>query len=345
LELEDAHKIARYAADKLSAEGDVIGAFLFGSAVYGGLDEGSDIDICLLYDRSDIHRHRESKELGGAHMDICRYSVDKFVRVFEDKGTRGRGDTWFDVALWLGMMRGCQIIKDPRGILHKWREDARNWRWREDEIGPLKRIYLENLAAANLFIQEKKALEATIFLREGTTAAVCVRLMEKDWIPFWDPRFLYRSLYSSRDLEGLADVFQSINELDHVVATSLRSSLKRLASFIEQEGGRNVGVTTQLHNSQDAYWRHQYPISLLSARFATFLLAPIVLAKRHVELPPLGERLLDGGQHVDMILKLKRSIASFHAFYLNLLFSRKWNMKALHKIFDALCDLDHRGES
>lgn len=334
--MEDAHKIARYAAGKLSEEEGVVGTFLFGSTVSGDLDEESDIDICLVYDRH-VHRGREIKELGGARLDICRYPVEKFVGVFEDKNARGKSDTWFNVSLWLGMMRDCEIIKDPRGVLHKWRGEARNWSWRDDEVNPLKRLYLKNLAAANLFIQEGKALEATIFLREAVTAAVCVKLMERGFVPFWDPRFLYRSLTASHELEGLANIFKGINELEYINAPRLRSFLKRLTFFIEREGEKNVGITTQFHNSQDAYWRQQYPISLLSARFAAFLLAPSILSKRHVGLPPLEQRLLDGGQHVDMILKLKRTVESFYDFYLNLLFLERWNMKELNHILDDLC--------
>lgn len=340
--MEDIRQIARHAVGKLSEDSDVVGAFLFGSAVSGCLDEGSDIDICLVYDRSDIRRSRELKELGGARLDICRYPVEKFARVFEDKGVRGKSDTWFDVSLWLGMMRGCEIIDDQHGMLRRWREAARKWGWRDDEIKPLERIYLKNLAAANLFIQEKKAFEATTFLREASTAAVCIKLMREDLIPFWDPRFLYRSLTSSQKFETLAHVFRSINELDYIDASRLRSFLKRLTFFVRNDGETSIGVNTQFHNSQDAYWRHQYPMSLLSARFTAFLLAPIILAKRHVMLPPLGDRLLDGSQHVDMILRLERTVEGFHGFYLDLLFLNRYYLKSLHQTLNNLCDLNDR---
>lgn len=98
-------------------------------------------------------------------------------------------------------------------------------------------------------------------------------------------------------------------------------------------------MVTQFHNSRDGYWRRQYASSLLSARFSAFLLAPIMLANRHIGIEPLEERILDGGQHVEMINKLK-SVKSFHDFYLSLLLLKRWDMPALRGAFSDLCDLD-----
>jgi len=83
-------------------------------------------------------------------------------------------------------------------------------------------------------------------------------------------------------------------------------------------------------------------MSLLSARFTAFLLAPIILAKRHVMLPPLGDRLLDGSQHVEMILRLERTVEGFHGFYLDLLFLNRFNLKSLHHALNNLFDLNDR---
>jgi len=328
-----------YAADKFSEDRGLVGVFLFGSAVYGAPDEESDVDMCLVYDRSEIRRSREVKELGGIRLDICRYPADRFARVFEDEGCRDNKTTWFDVGLWLGMMKGSQIIKDPSGRLRRWREGARKWSWREGEIEPLLRMFLKNLAATSLFIREEKAPESVIFLREASSAAACIQLMRENLVPYWDPRFLYRSLASSHKFKGLASTFTKINELDVITAKRLRLLINRLKSFVEDEGDKNVGVATQFHNSQDGYWRRQYASGLLSARFSALLLAPIILAKRHIELQPLEERILDGGQHVEMINKLE-SVKGFHDFYLSLQLLRKWDMSALRDIFNDLCELD-----
>ena len=337
--MEDIRRIIGYAADKFSKDGDLVGVYLFGSAVYGGLDEESDVDVCFVYDRSEIRRSREVKELGGIRLDICRYPSDRFARVFEDERCRDNETTWFDASLWLGMMRGCEIIKDPHGMLRRWKEAARKWSWRDDEIRPLQRLFLKNLSAAHLLIQQENTLETLIFLREATSAAVYVRLMKENLLPYWDPRFLYRSLASFHRFKGLVSTFTIINELDVVTATRLRLLMNRLKCFVENEGGENVGVVTQFHNSQDGYWRRQYASSLLSARFSAFLLAPIMLAKRHIGIEPLEERILDGGQHVVMINKLK-SAKSFHDFYLSLLLLKRWDMPALRGAFRDLCDLD-----
>jgi len=130
-----------------------------------------------------------------------------------------------------------------------------------------------------------------------------------------------------------------INELDVVTASRLRLLMNRLRRFVEDEGGGNVGVVTQFHNSRDGYWRRQYASSLLSARFSAFLLAPIILSRRHIRLEPLEERILDGGQHVDMIDKLK-SAKSFHDLYLSLQFLKRWDISALKGTFGDLCDLN-----
>lgn len=343
--LEDIVQIVRYAADKFYNGDDVIGVFLFGSAVASGLDDESDVDICLVYDRPEIRRSREMKELRGARLDVCRYPAYRFIRVFEDKDFRGKRDTWFNASLWLGMMKGCEIIKDQHGSLRRWRDAAMNWIWRDDEVQPLERLYLRNLVAANLFIKEEKAFETIIFLREASTAAACIQLMSRDLVPFWDPRFLYRSITVSHEFERLADIFRNINDLDFIDTSRLRLCLRRLKLFVEKEGDKNIGVSTQFHNSRDAYWRHQHASSLLSARFSAFLLSSVILDKRHVGLLPLEERVLDGSQHMEMISKLKSSARSFHDFYLSLLVLKSWDLSALRDAFNDLCDLIHLGRS
>jgi len=337
--LADIRKIVGYAADKFSEEEGLVGVFLFGSATYGGLDEESDVDVCFIYDGPEIRRNREVKELNGIRLDICRYPGDRFARVFEGEGSRGKEATWFDVSLWLGMMRGCEIIRDPHGLLRRWKEAAGKWSWRDGEIRPLQRLFLKNLSAAQLSIQQGSILETLIYLREATSAVIYVRLMKEDLVPFWDPRFLYRSLASAHQFKGLVSAFMKINELDVVTASRLRLLMNRLRSFVEDEGGENVGVVTQFHNSRDGYWRRQYASSLLSARFTAFLLAPIILAKRHIVLEPIEERILDGGQHVEMIDKLK-SAKSFHDLYLSLLLLKRWDISALKGAFGDLCDLN-----
>jgi len=339
--LEDIRQIAIHAVGKLSEDRDVVGAFLFGSAVSGCLDEGSDIDICLVYDRSDIRRSREIKELGGVRLDICRYPVEKFARVFEDRGVRGKSDTWFDVSLWLGMMRGCEIIDDPHGMLRRWREATRKWSWRDDEVRPLQRLFLKNLSAAHLFIQQENILETLIFLREATSAAVYVRLMKENLVPYWDMRFLYQSIISSHKLSKMADIFRYVNDLYIIDAAPLRPLLKRLRFFVERDNEKHSGFITQFHNAIDGYWRHQYPISLLSARFSAFLLASKILAGSGVYIEPLEEIILDGGQHLKIIMKLKESARSFHDFYLKLLFVDRWNLKMLRDTLNALFSLDY----
>ena len=135
--MDDIRRIVGHVADRFSEDEGLVGVFLFGSATYGGLDEESDVDVCFVYDRPEIRRSSEVKEIGGIRLDICRYPADRFARVFGGEGGRDKETTWFDVSLWLGMMRGCEIIRDPRGLLRRWKEAARKWSWRDGEIRPL----------------------------------------------------------------------------------------------------------------------------------------------------------------------------------------------------------------
>jgi predicted nucleotidyltransferase len=342
---EDALRVAKDAAGKLFLDGNVMGIFLFGSAVRGAMDEGSDIDICLVYDSPRVRRHREVKEVEGVRLDICRYPAERFARIFEGANLRGRGDTWFNASLWLGMTKGCEIIEDPHGALHRWRDAAAKWRWRADEIRPLDRLLLRDLTAADLYVREGRGLEALVHLREAASAAAVSSLMREGMVPYWDPSLLYRSLTGLRRSGELVGAFSNVNELDVADAARLRPFLGVLKSFIEGEGGRNVGVSTQFHNSQDGYWRCQYASCLLSARFSAFLLAPLILANRGVSLPPLEERMLDGGCHLDMITKLGNSARDFRDFYLSLLHLREWKPSGLKVALDALCGLGPDGMS
>jgi len=335
--LEDIRRIVGSAADKVSEEG-LVGVFLFGSATYGGLDEESDVDVCFVYDRPQIRRSREVKELGGIRLDICRYPADRFARVFEGEVSRDKETTWFDVSLWLGMMRGCEIIRDPHGLLRRWKEAAGKWSWRDGEIKPLQRLFLKNLSTAQLSIQQGSILETLIFLREATSAAVYVRLMKEDLVPFWEMRFLYRSI---NKFSKLADTFKYVNDLNIIDAALLRPLLKGLRFYVERDKEKHSGFITQFHNAIDGYWRNQYPISLLSARFSAFLLMLKILAKSGIDVAPIEDIILDGGQHLKMIMKLEESSRSFYNFYLKLFFVDRWDLKMLRGALNALYNIDY----
>ncbi|MBO3802416.1 MAG: nucleotidyltransferase domain-containing protein [Candidatus Brockarchaeota archaeon] len=334
-------QVAREIAAKISAKKEIVGVFLFGSAVSGGSDEESDVDVGLVYGGSRIREGREERRIEGIRVDVCHYPASRFSGVFESESMRGKRDTWFNASLWLGLMRGCEIIEDPLGLLRRWKEAALSWKWREGEIEHLELAYLKNLSAANLFIEEKRVLETLVFLREALGAAVCARLMRSNLVPYWDPRFLYRSIVSSCELAGLRGFYERLNDLDAVDASLLRSLLKKLRFYVEREGEKSSGVATHFHNALDGYWRRQYASALLSARLSAFLLAPRVVYGPSASLPPLADRILDGGQHVEMIKKLEGSDKGFHGFYLNLLFVERWKLEALRGALDALCAISN----
>jgi len=336
---ERALHVAREVAAKLSSKKKIVGVFVFGSSVSGGSDEESDIDLGLVYEGVGIREGREERQIGGIRFDVCHYPAFRFESVFESEDFRGKPNTWFNASLWLGLMRGCEIIEDPMGLLRRWKEASLRWSWRDDEIEPLELICLKNMSAANLFLKEGRVLETLIFLREALNAAVYVRLMRCNLVPFWDPRFLYQSVSSAGELSIL---YRHLNDLDIVDAKLLRSLLKSLRFYMEREGEKNSGVATHFHNALDGYWRQQYAIGLLSARLSAFLLAPRVIAGSSASIPPLGERVLDGGQHVEMIKKLKEFDEDFHNFYLKLLLVERWNLKMLGGSFDTLCTIVQR---
>ncbi|MGQ9515226.1 MAG: nucleotidyltransferase domain-containing protein [Thermoproteota archaeon] len=338
---EHIRQVAMNVATKLRAKKKIVGIFLFGSSVSGGSDEESDVDIGLVYEDHRIREGREERIIDGIRVDICHYPLQRLSKIFDGEDSRGDRDTWFNSSLWLGLMRGCYIVEDPLGLLQRWKEAALMWSWREDEIEPLKRIYLKNLTAANLFIGERKVLESLIFLREALIAAVYVRLMKRNLIPYWDPRFLYRSLISTREVSDLANLYTRLNDLDFIDAKLLRSLLKRLRFYIEEEGKKHSGVTTHFHNALDGYWRRQYAIGLLSARLSAFLLALRIISGSREKVLPLGEIILDGGQHIKIIEKLKESANGFHKFYQKLLLIDRWSIKMLRESFDALCKIEY----
>jgi hypothetical protein len=196
------------------------------------------------------------------------------------------------------------------------------------------------LSAANFFLGERKVLETLIFLREALSAAVYVRLMKRNFIPYWDPRFLYQSLISTHEIFDLKNLYIYLNDLDIIDAKLLRSLLKELRFYIEKEGEKHSGVTTHFHNALDGYWRNRYAVGLLSARLSAFLLAMRIISGSKENPPSLGDILLDGGQHIRMIERLKESAKKFHKFYLKLLFINRWNLSMLRESFDVLSSLN-----
>ena len=201
----------RHLADKLSddlfKEKRVLGVLLYGSIVSGKIHEKSDIDIATIYDASDdTYPLREEKVIEGFKVDIWRYPINRFIQIFDDEKLRDKTSTWIRASPYLELMRDCRIIKDPKYKLYEWKAKAKNWKWRESEIKPVKKRITDSLQLLKDTVTMKDEFSLLLCLRDTTALLVSIYLMRSDLIPTWMPKDPWTTLINPLKRAGHEEI-------------------------------------------------------------------------------------------------------------------------------------------
>jgi predicted nucleotidyltransferase len=324
--LRQMRELAASQAKELIKEKYAIGAVIFGSAASGDIDPESDVDSMIIYNTvaADIKVGKEEKKIGDILLEIWRYPIVPFIETFENEKLRSKPDTWMWTSLWIENMQTGLIIADPTKRLAKWKEKAKAWKWRENEIQPALKQAESNLLASERFLAEQKSFEALICLREALTVLSAVHVMRYDLIPSFRPKDLERKLNSIKDKEtALSTFFDKVNDSAGLDYNLVESLLLKLKDFVDSEwGAKRIGPRTELENARSCLLNKELLGALLSLRYSAYWLGFHIINKRGAR--NMAE-ICNGENHVAMINQLATMQSSFYDFYKQLHFAEKWN--------------------
>jgi predicted nucleotidyltransferase len=326
LQLRQMRDLASSESQEVMKEKYAIGAVIFGSAASGDINRESDVDLMIVYNTvaADIKVGKEEKKIGDIRLEVWRYPLAPFIETFENEKLRSKPDTWMWTSLWIENMQTGLIIADPTKRLAKWKEKAKEWKWRENEIQPALKQAESNLQTSERFLAEQKSFEALICLREASTCLAAARVMKYDLIPSFRPKDLNQRLGLIKDREtALSTIFDRVNDSAGLDYNLIEGLLLKLKDFIDAEWGtKRIGPRTEMENARTCLLRKELLGSLLSLRYSAYWLGFHVISKRGARN---RAELCNGENHVAMINQLATMQSSFYDFYKQLHFAEKWN--------------------
>lgn len=315
----------------LRRENHIMGIFSFGSVIAANIDVYSDLDIAMVYDApAGRYPLVEEEVIDNITIEICRYPMSIFQHVFDDAEWRGREDSWINLSTWIDLMKKCEIIFDPVQKLSLWKEKALNWRWREDEIQPVKERLMQNITMCDKSLEKHKKLNALISLREATSSFIYLQLMKQDMVPYWKPKHLISLLQSRKnDFGNLLNLYSNINDFNIVKKPLLRSLIQDLQEHIDREAtelDRGLAVA-QFRDAISSFYRGDLGIALIYARLSAFHLAFRMLKTRQIiDSITWTSLLINAKRHVEMLSNILTTSPTFFQFYRKLHCLDMWSM-------------------
>jgi hypothetical protein len=342
-------ELAASQVQELMKEKYAIGAVIFGSVASGDIEQESDIDLMIVYNTVavDIKVGKEEKKIGDVRLEVWRYPIAPFVETFENEKLRSKPDTWMWTSLWIENMQTGLIMADPTKRLAKWKEKAKEWKWRENEIQPVAKQAEDNLHVSEHFLAEQKSFEVLICLREALTCLAAAQVMRHGLIPSFRPKDLYQKLVLIREKESaLSTLFDSVNDSAVLDYNLVEGLLFKLKEFVDAEWGtKRIGPRTELENARSCLLKKELLGSLFSLRYSAYWLGFHIINKRGARN---NAEICNGENHVAMINQVATMQKSFYDFYRQLHFSDKWDSKQVEAaISQAKKMLDdwHRSET
>lgn len=336
--LRKMRKLAYKLSNDLINEKNAIGVLLYGSIVSGRIHERSDVDIATIYDADEsTYPLREEKFLEGIRVDIWRYPISEIIHTFEDEQYRGKTNSWVKTSLFVELMRSCQIMKDPHGKLAEWKDKAKEWLWKDNEINPVLDQFRDHLLLLKEVLAEKDQFGALLCLRDTTALLVCICLMKHNMVPTWMPKDPVYTLISPLKKEGqqeVIDLFLLVNGLDEVELTSFRKLLDELDKIIKQECGSKV--TETLIHYEDAIaclMKEDTYGALLSARMSGQRVGYQILENRGIKLK---FHWPDAVAHLRMVNECRSIAPFFSIFYKRIHDSSRYNLRILNKLTTSM---------
>ena len=338
--LRQMRDLASSESQEVMKEKYAIGAVIFGSAASGDINRESDVDLMIVYNTvaADIKVGKEEKKIGDIRLEVWRYPLAPFIETFENEKLRSKPDTWMWTSLWIENMQTGLIIADPTKRLAKWKEKAKEWKWRENEIQPAMKQAESNLQTSEHFLAEQKSFEALICLREALTCLVAAYIMKYGLIPSFRPKDLERKLDSSKDKESaLSTFFDSVNDSAGLDYNLVEGLLLKLKEFVDVEWGtKRIGPRTELENARSCLLNKELLGALLSLRYSAYWLGFHIINKRGARN---SAEICNGENHVAMLNQSATMQSSFYDFYKQLHFAEKWDSTRVKEAVNQAKDI------
>jgi predicted nucleotidyltransferase len=326
--LRQMRELASSQIPELMKEKYAIGAVIFGSVASGNINPESDVDLMVVYNTvaADIKVGKEEKRIGDIRLEVWRYPIAPFIETFENEKLRSKPDTWMWTSLWIENMQTGLIVADPTKRLAKWKEQAKVWKWRDNEIQPATKQAENNLHFSERFLDEQKPFEALICLREALTCLAAAEVMKHVLIPSFRPKDLYQKLVLIREKESaFLTLFDSVNDSASLDYNLVEGLLLKLKDFVDAEWGtKRIGPRTELENAKSCLLKKELLGSLLSLRYSAYWLGFHIINKRGARN---RAEICSGENHVAMISQVAKTQRSFYEFYRQLHLADKWDSK------------------
>ncbi len=259
---------------------DVRGLLVFGSATRGALKQDSDVDVIVFCDGClDSSGFIDQR---GLRIDLLIRSLDEPRRTFEDESLRNRESTWEKVCFWLNAFRRGVILRDPDGVLKRWKDSAAGWAWTSREVALVRDRVLENLELSRGLFERGRLLECVISARDAVNLAAVHALMRRGEVPSYRPKEIYPALPELG--RGFEETYRLVTGAEFASKALVDDLLSELAAILSRKLLWSHSVLRELEEALKSIKKSEIGLALLSSRHFALEAAEEVLSGLDVQV-------------------------------------------------------------
>jgi len=258
----------------------VVGILVFGSFVRGDVRETSDLDILVLREDAEEYSRMRRRE-DGVLLEIHVWPLKLFCGPFLGK----MGDPFSD-AFSLGVMRVGRILYDPRGILQKFKDQAKTHRFPLSHIRSIAERAHRGLRLAEELLTRRELEGAELEIRRAAEDLARAVLLERDVLEIIPPKSYLPHL--REEAPEFYSAFRTIHNLKNIRRETIAATLQLISEWRERtveailrEGKKDWlrlgtairGAQTELSNARDCLESGDLEAAVLQARYSAVLVA------------------------------------------------------------------------
>ncbi len=201
---------------------EVVGVILYGSHSIGRADNLSDMDIAIIIDNArESYEYIESEEYD---LDIAYIPIQRLEEVLEETPNRSNHSLWLTHSLYLKILVTGKILYDPYGLIKKYKNIVKHWRWMEKDIENARDHLREIINYAIRLYEDSKTLETTILLVDAINTYMIIKEMMNNNIPSPQPKDLFKTAKNY----GLLNQYITVHRLRHISINTITETIKYL---------------------------------------------------------------------------------------------------------------------
>ncbi len=263
--------------EKIVDTRNLIGIIVYGSTVYGGLDDYSDLDLALVTREGKLSY--KYLEFHGRDLDILLVPKEYFERLVNEAVDRSSNSLWLTSTLYLKILFEGTILYDPYGRIKYLKKTIGGWQWTRNDIESAIEYLYENLDLAEELVDDNRLLEALIASTESMNLIVSIYVLKANGIPSPQPK----DLYSNAVKYGIIEEFILVHGLrDTEVLT--RNTIELLKPV-----GNDIFVLRRWRRFLREMKRNKKSIALLEARNLAIIEAAVE-SNKPIPLPYIASR-------------------------------------------------------